>query len=132
MTACCDSSVLIGALLATERHHAECAALLAVHALNETFAILTGGALGFRVDADLAARLIRERIIARSSTIVLDSADICDALSQARACGVRGGAVYDYMHLVPARKWRADVHYTLNLPDFLSFHRKGDLEIRRP
>lgn len=136
----CDSSVLIAALVPSEDHHAASAAVLIgadtivvhVHALNETFATLTGGSLGFRVDVDLAARLIREQIIARVTMIVLDAEEFTTALGKARAHGVRGGAVYDYMHLVAARKGKADVLYTLNLADFQHLHREGDPEIRRP
>lgn len=140
MRALCDSSVLIAALLPSEDHHAACAALMNgidsvvvhIHALNETFATLTGGALGFRVDANLAARLIRERIVARTSIIILDANDVGDALDQARSHGVRGGAVYDYMHLVAARKAQADILFTLNLADFQGLKREGDPEIRCP
>jgi len=46
--------------------------------------------------------------------------------------GVRGGAIYDYLHLVAARKSGAKKFYTLNLSDFLSFHRPGDPEILAP
>lgn len=140
MRALCDSSVLIAALLPSEDHHEACAAMLngadtilvQVHALNETFATLTGGSLGFRVDADLTARVIRERIVACANLIVLNSEDVTDALAEARAHGVRGGAVYDYMHLGAARKGEADVLYTLNLADFQALRREGDPEIRRP
>ena len=140
MRALCDSSVLIAALLPSEDHHEACASMLngvdtilvQVHALNETFATLTGGSLGFRVDADLTARVIRERIVACANLIVLNSEDVTDALAEARAHGVRGGAVYDYMHLVAARKGEADVLYTLNLADFQALRREGDPEIRRP
>ncbi len=140
MRVLCDSSVLIAALLPTEDHHAASAAVLNgadtvvvhVHALNETFATLTGGSLGFRVDADLAARLIREKIVARATMIVLDAEEVIHALDKARAHGVRGGGVYDYMHLVAARKGKADALYTLNLTDFQHLQREGDPEIRRP
>ena len=140
MRVLCDSSVLIAALLPSEDHHAASAVVLNgadtlvvhVHALNETFATLTGGSLGFRVDADLAARLIREQIVARAATVVLNADEVTDALDKARAHGVRGGAVYDYMHLVAARKGQADVLYTLNLTDFQYLHREGDPEIRCP
>jgi hypothetical protein len=36
------------------------------------------------------------------------------------------------MHLVAARKGKADVLYTLNLADFQHQYREGDPEIRRP
>ena len=115
MKVLCDSSVLIAALLPSQDHHSPSVAVLNgadrvavhVHALNETFATLTGGSLGFRVDADLAARLIREQIINRAITIVLNAEEFTDALGKARTHGVRGGAVYDYMHLVAARKARS-------------------------
>ncbi len=140
MSALCDSSVLIAALLPNEDHHAACALLLSetdssvvhVHALNETFATLTGGSLGFRMDAQLAARLIRERIVVRASMIALEANAVTHALDQARAHGVRGGAVYDYMYMVAARKAQADILYTLNLADFHSLKREGDPEILRP
>lgn len=140
MRVLCDSSVLIAALLPSEDHHAASTAVLNgtdtmvvhVHALNETFATLTSGSLGFRVDADLAARLIREQILARAAMVVLDAEEVTDALDKARAHGVRGGAVYDYMHLIAARKGQADVLFTLNLSDFQHLHREGDPEIRRP
>jgi hypothetical protein len=108
------------------------AVVVHVHALNETFATLTGGSLGFRVDADLAARLIREQIITRATMIVLDAEEVTEALAKARAHGVRGGAVYDYMHLFAARKGKSDALYTLNLADFQHLQREGDPEIRRP
>jgi predicted nucleic acid-binding protein len=140
MRVLCDSSVLIAALLPSEDNHAPCSAVLTginavvvhVHALNETFATLTGGALGFRVDGDLAVRMIREQIVARSTMIELNAEEVTAALGKARAHGVRGGAVYDYMHLVAARKGKTEVLYTLNLSDFKHLHREGDPEIRRP
>lgn len=140
MRVLCDSSVLIAALLPSEDHHAASAVVLSgtetmvvhVHALNETFATLTGGSLGFRVDADLAARLLREQIVARAAMVVLNAEEVTDALDKAHAHGVRGGAVYDYMHLVAARKGKADVLCTLNLSDFKHLHREGDPEIRHP
>ena len=88
MRVLCDSSVPIAALVPSEDHHAASAAALKeadtmvvhVHALNETFATLKGGSLGFRVDADLAARLIREQIVARATLIVLNADEVTDAL----------------------------------------------------
>ncbi len=136
----CDSSVLIAASLSQENHHEECKALLEgtetifihVHALNEVFATMTGGSLGFRVDADLTARLLKEKIAAHAGVIILDSEEVITALAKARAHGVRGGAVYDYMHLVAARKAGVEVLYTLNIADFQSLRREGDPEVRRP
>jgi predicted nucleic acid-binding protein len=139
MTALLDSSVLVAALASDENRHAESLALLMqgghviyAHALLETFSTLTGGKLGAKVDADLAAQLLNETIRPRVQIIELGAAEILDALREARKRAVRGGGVYDYTHLVAARKAKADIIYTINLSDFQHLLRDGDPEIRRP
>ena len=102
------------------------------HALLETFSTLTGGRLGIRVDADLAARLLRESIRPRVKIILLTEEELFDCLDHARKHGVRGGAVYDYMHLVAARKAAVETILTLNLSDFTHLVREGDPPVRLP
>jgi len=133
-----DTSVIVSALRPDDPDFVACCAILEradrcifVHALNETFATLTGGSLGVRVAPDAAARLICERT-AGCRVVTLDAEDVLEAQAQARARGVRGGAIYDYLHLVAARKAGAVALCTLNTSDFLAFHRSGDPEIRRP
>ena len=65
-----DSSVLVSLLLPHDSDFPACDALLAegghwttAPALNETFATLTGGRLGIRIDAAIAAEMIRESIL---------------------------------------------------------------------
>lgn len=53
-------------------------------------------------------------------------------LAEAQGRGIRGGAIYDYQHLVCARKSGAAVLLTLNTKDFLAFARPGDPEIQSP
>lgn len=125
--------------MADDSDHAACDDLLnqggswtTSHALNETFATLTGGRLGMRVDADVAAKMIRESIVPCVRFVELSVDEIIAAQGSARKQGVRGGGVYDYMHLVAARKAAADLLCTINLGDFLHLHREGDPEIRRP
>ncbi|MCX6855138.1 MAG: PIN domain-containing protein [Verrucomicrobia bacterium] len=139
MNALLDSSVLVAALAPDEDRHAECLALLMqgshgvyAHAFLETFSTLTGGKLGVKVDADLAARLMSETVLPRVQVIELSSGELLAALRLARKQGVRGGGVYDYMHLIAARKANVDIIYTINLSDFQHLHREGDPEIRRP
>lgn len=134
-----DSSVLVASLTPDDPDHAACDSLLnqagnwtSPHALNETFATLTGGRLGMRVDADVAAQMIRESIVPCVSFAELNVDEIVQAQSSARKHGVRGGGVYDYMHLVAARMVRAAALYTINLEDFHHLHREGDPEIVRP
>jgi predicted nucleic acid-binding protein len=139
MSALLDSSVLIAALAPDEDSHAESLALLTqagnvvyAHAFLETFSTLTGGKLGVKVDADLAAQLLRETVVPRVRVVELGTEEVLDALRLAIKHGVRGGAVYDFMQLVAARKAGAALTYTLNIADFQHLHRDGAPEIRRP
>lgn len=135
MSALLDSSVLV----ADELKHAECLARLLKggnciysHALLETFSTLTGGKLGVRVTADFAIRMLSETVLPRVTVIELSSLEIIEALGVAQSRGVRGGGVYDYMHLVAARKANAAVIHTLNMDDFLHLRRGDDPEVQLP
>ena len=61
-----------------------------------------------------------------------------DALEMARVQSieligfVRGGAIFDYLHLVTARQHEADQFYTLNTSHFQSIWRDGDPAIVHP
>lgn len=63
---------------------------------------------------------------------MISAAEIVDALRLAQSRGVRGGCVYDYMHLLAAKKGNAPVLYTLNISDFQHLRRSEDPEIRLP
>ena len=139
MSALLDSSVLVAALASDEPKHAECLALLLnggnciySHALLETFSTLTGGKLGVRVTADFAARMLSETVLPRVTVIELSSAEIIAALATAQSRGVRGGCVYDHMHLVAAKKANASVIHTLNMGDFMHLRRGDDPEVQLP
>lgn len=134
-----DSSVLVASLVPDDPDHAACDIALSqpsnwisLHALNETFASLTGGRLSMRVDADVAAMMIRQSIVPCVQFVDVALEDILDAQKKARKQGVRGGAVYDYMHLVAARKAGVDMICTLNLDDFRGLWRDGDPKIQAP
>lgn len=139
MISALDSTVLVAALIESEMHHAECAALLDqrgnriyAHGLTETFAFLTGGRAGHRIAPETAAILIERSIIPSLEIVSLAGSDIRAALKETQRRGVRGGAIYDYLHLAAARKARAERLYTLNVADFQSFHRTGDPVILHP
>jgi hypothetical protein len=53
-------------------------------------------------------------------------------MREAESRGVRGGAIFDYLHLVAARKAKVQKLYTLNVSNFVAFHRAGDPEILSP
>ena len=87
------------------------------HALSEVFSIMTGGRLGFRCDANEVAELIQELL--HDITIVdLQPSEIVAQLKLAKAKGVRGGGVYDYLHAATAVHFNCDELLTLNLKDF--------------
>lgn len=139
MSALLDSSVLVAALASDELKHAECLARLLnggnciySHALLETFSTLTGGKLGVRVTSDFAVRMLSESVLPRVTVIELSYVEIIQALGVAQSRGIRGGGVYDYMHLVAAKKANASVIHTLNMDDFMHLRRGDDPEIQLP
>ena len=134
-----DTSVLVAALDGSDPDHDACRKLLLLgklhalsHALSETFCTLTGGRLAIRIPAADAAKILRQQVTPRLHLLQLSEADLLDAFDESQRRGVRGGAIYDYFHLVAARKAGAAKLYTLNLDDFKSFHRAGDPEIVSP
>ena len=139
MIVAADSSVLIASVVENDPHHSASISILEQqrpivhrHALVETFSTLTGGRLGFRMSTDEITRLIRESILPWVRTTDLDDAELIEAMSVSQDRGVRGGAIYDFLHLCAARKAGASRLYTKDVNDFTSFHRPGDPEILHP
>jgi predicted nucleic acid-binding protein len=139
MSCLLDSSVLVAALLEEAPAHARCGALLErdgvhayVHSLTEVFATLTGGRLGCRVPQALATELIEFGLLPFVSLVSLTTSEIVTAMRLSESRGIRGGAIYDYLHVVAARKVKAGKLYTLDVSDFLAFHRPGDPEVAMP
>jgi len=134
-----DTSVLLASLDADESQHAACDRLVAAgghgvyaHALAETFSILTGGRQGRRLKPGLAARLIEKSVLPFVQLRTLSGPDLMAALHECEARGVRGGAVYDWLHLAAARKAGAEVLYTLDTRDFQALVQPGDPVIAAP
>lgn len=100
-----------------------------VHVLAEVFSTLTGGRLGFRVDAADAAAVIDEM---RGSLkfVELSDDDVMAALRDARRLGVRGGRVHDYLHAMAAKAAGCGALRTLNTGDFVGLC--GEVELREP
>lgn len=139
MIAFIDTSVLVAAMVATETHHARCARLLDkqtmgmfAHGLAETFSTLTGGRRAFRMSSLSASTLIEEDYAPCLSITTLTPTEMLRAMREAESRGVRGGGIFDYLHLVAARKAGAAKFYTLNMSNFSACHRSGDPEIVSP
>lgn len=131
--------MILASLDPDEAHHSACDALVAagghlicVHALAETFSILTGGRHGRRLRASAAARLIEQSVLPFVSVHTLGGREMTAALAECESRGVRGGAVYDWLHLAAARKAGAQALITLDLRDFQVLARPGDPRIVMP
>ena len=136
MSRCLDTSVLLASLDADEPHHAACDRLISagghivyVHALAETFSILTGGRQGRRLSAATAAQLIEHSVLPFVQVQALSGKDLVAAMAECEARGVRGGAIYDWLHLAAARKAGAEALVTLDARDFQALSRPGDPRI---
>lgn len=139
MNSAIDSSIIVAAMNSADPDHKACLKILIdhrniayTHSLSETFSTLTGGRLGFRIPAAMAAEMLRDQLMPRIKTVSLDADDLLSAYGECESRGIRGGAIYDYLHLVAARKAGAKIFQTLNESDFLAFHRPGDPMISVP
>ncbi|MEQ2008111.1 MAG: type II toxin-antitoxin system VapC family toxin [Limisphaerales bacterium] len=116
-----DSSALVAALDgdpdAQASFLADAEATTRTHTLVECYSTLTGGRLGHRYAGDDAARMIASHA-ARMQLVDLTSAQVLDALKDARKRSARGGAVHDLMHAVCAELVGADRIATYNTSDF--------------
>ena len=134
-----DTSIVLASLDPDEPQHAPCDRLLSEgqhylyqHALAETFAILTGGRLGRRVDPAAAAELLADSVLPFVHLVSLTGKESMAALAAAHSRGARGGAVYDLLHLFAARKAGVARLVTLNARDFRALARPGDPRIESP
>lgn len=134
-----DTSVVIASLDADEPHHVACDRVLAsgdhfiyLHALAETFSILTGGRQGRRLRPAAATDLIKQSVLPFVKLIALNSKELLAGLAAAETRGARGGAVYDLLHLMAARKAGVGRLLTLDIRNFEALVRTGDPRIECP
>ena len=135
-----DTSVLIAAFVEDELHHSECARIVAaatkgvvyLHGLAECFSMLTGGRLSVRLSAESASRLLDANLAGRMEVVSLSPVDVMQVLRESHALGIRGGGIYDALHLAAARKAEADEIFTLNLRHFQAFAPDLSDRIKRP
>ena len=90
------------------------------------------GRLGFRVSAETALQLLEQSVLPNVEVTTLSTRELIATLKEAPSRGVRGAAIYDYLHLAAARKAKADRIYTLDASNFQAFHRAGDPEVSLP
>jgi len=134
-----DTSVVVASLDADEPQHVECDRVLAAgghklyaHALAEVFSILTGGRHGRRLRPAFAAELIDDSVLPFVQLVHLTGKETMQTLSECESRGVRGGAIYDLLHLAAARKAGVEALLTLDLRNFQALARPGDPRIQSP
>ena len=66
------------------------------------------------------------------TTLILPADALAAAFAQAETRGVRGGAIFDLLHLMAANHAGLKRIYTLDVRDFKALHRPGDAEILSP
>jgi len=126
-----DSSVLIAALVDSQPHHEECADALAAggvtsaHALAEAYSILSGR---LRLDPQTVSDVLLHNT-RKLKLVDLTGAEYSRLLADSPKNGIRGGAIFDALHVAAARKASAKRLLTLD-QDFYSFapdlaHRLG-------
>ena len=134
-----DTSVILTSLDGDEAHHTACDRIIAaggnriyVHALAETFSLVSGGRQGRRLGTAAVARLIEQSVLPFVQLHALSGREITAALAECELRGVRGGAICDWLHLAAASRAGAEVFHTLNLRDFQALTRPGDPRIEAP
>ena len=126
-----DTSVLVSMAVAHHPHHALAYAafhpvttgrhqgFVSAHGLAETFNTLTRLPITPMVHPTEAYRFVTESIVARCAVISLTEKDYLATLEAAAKAGLRGGILYDALHLRCAEKASCDRIYTFNLSDFV-------------
>jgi predicted nucleic acid-binding protein len=134
-----DTSVLVAAIVASETDHPACDQLIDrgnlgfyVHGLAEAFSTLTGGRKALRLSPQQAAEIVEADYVPYLHITTLTPGEALAAMRDCHSRGVQGGAIFDYLHLVAARKGKAARLYTLNTSNFQAFHRADDPQIVRP
>ena len=76
-----------------------------------------------RLGAALVARLIEDSVLPYVQTVSTTGQQMMAALAECESRGVRGGAVYDWLHLAAARQAGAQSLVTLDRRDFQALSR---------
>ncbi|MFY9660783.1 MAG: PIN domain-containing protein [Terriglobales bacterium] len=139
-----DTSVLVSLAVAHHPHHQPAYAIfqqmtaddhqgfVSAHGLAETFATLTRLPITPMFHPTEAYRIVAETIVGRCEVVCLDQADYLATLQAAANSGLRGGIIYDALHVRCAEKARCDRIYTFNIPDFLRVAPQIGKQILRP
>ena len=122
----CDTNVLIAASVETHIHHAPAKAILericsgddagfvSAHSLVETFSVLSRMPTVPKLTPQDVLAILEKNFIPRFTLITLSDVDYPQALRDFAAKGMSGGRIYDFLHILAARKQPMDRIYTFN------------------
>jgi len=80
----------------------------------------------------VAAALLGESVLPYVQIVTLSGKETMAALADCEGRGVRGGAVYDFLHLVAARKAGVERLLTLDVSHFQALSHPGDPRMEAP
>jgi len=105
---------------------------VSAHGLAETFSTLTRLPITPMVHPTEAYRFVAETIVGHCAVVALVEKDYLATLEAAAKAGLRGGAIYDELHLRCAEKARCGRIYTFNILDFVRLAPHLAKQIVRP
>lgn len=125
-----DTSVLVASAVRHHPHHLQAAravaevltgshtGFIAAHSLAETYAVLTRLPLQPMIHPSEARRIIEENVLPHFQVLSLAAKDYRELIREIAEAGVKGGAIYDALLLLCARKKRCERIYTFNVVQF--------------
>ncbi len=126
-----DTSVLVAGVVEAHPLHDRCLPwlekarresidfLVAAHSIAELYAVLSAYPTRPRIAPGVAARLVRENVIALAESVALSASDYEAAIQAAAELSLSGGVVSDALIARAAQKAKADRLLTLNARDFI-------------
>ncbi len=139
-----DTSVLVAAMIEDHPQHARCLDWLqqaregkldftvGAHTLAELFAVLSSYPTRPRLSPAVAARLVRENVVAGAHIVALSVKDYEAVIGTMAGLSLAGGVVYDALITRAASKAGAERLLTLNPRDLLRVWPGGAAVITAP
>lgn len=85
-----------------------------------------------RIRPDQALHLIEESILKHFKIYEFKKEDYISVLKNSSLHSIKGGTVYDALHILAAQKMKANIVLTLNLKNFLSIWSEGKKILKNP
>jgi len=139
-----DTSVLVAVAVSHHPHHSAAMAafrlvlsgrhtgIVSAHGLVETYSTLTRLPVSPMIRPTEAYRYMTESVASKCEAVYLDAGDYLAMLEAAAKAGLRGGVVYDLLHLRCAEKASCNRIYTFNLAAFTRLAPHLQQNILRP